>query len=53
MKKCIYCGCEIDEESVIDFCERCGISVWGKKMFEAIKDNMTRERENGNLCHQA
>jgi hypothetical protein len=52
MKKCIYCGCEIDSDSVIDFCERCGIGVWGKKMFDAIKDNMTRERENGNLCHQ-
>jgi len=49
MKKCIYCKCEIDNESVIDFCERCGKGVWGEKMFKAILENMERARENGDL----
>ena len=51
MKKCIYCGSEIDDSCVIDFCERCGIQTFGKKMFDAIVENMTRARDDGNLCH--
>lgn len=50
-KKCIYCGAEISSESVIDFCERCGKSVWGEKMFNAIIQNMEQARENKDLCH--
>jgi len=52
MKKCIYCSFEISEESVIDFCEKCGISVWGEKMFKTIVNNMNNARNNGDLCHQ-
>ena len=51
MKKCIYCGCEISSDSVIDFCHRCGVGVWGEKMFETIVHNMEKARENGDLCH--
>ena len=51
MKKCIYCGREIDNSSVIDFCEKCGVKVWGKKMFDAIVQNMENARENHDLCH--
>jgi len=50
MKKCIYCGSEVAQDSVIDFCERCGKKVWGKKMFDAIVQNMEDARENGDLC---
>lgn len=50
-KKCIYCGAEISDNSVIDFCERCGVKVWGKKMFDTIVQNMERARENGDLCN--
>ncbi len=50
-KKCIYCGSEISQESVIDFCERCGIRSFGKKLFDTIKTNMENARENGDLCH--
>jgi len=46
MKKCLYCGCEIDESSVIDFCERCGINAFGEKMFQAIIENMNKAKEN-------
>jgi len=49
-KKCLYCGSELHENCVIDFCERCGVSVWGRKMFDTIVDNMENAREKGDLC---
>ncbi|MBU3906889.1 MAG: hypothetical protein KKA64_01430 [Nanoarchaeota archaeon] len=48
-KKCIYCGAAVDDNSVIDFCERCGVMVWGQKMFNTIKKNMEDARESGDL----
>ena len=49
VKKCIYCKAEVSDDSVIDFCSRCGIGVWGKKMFNAIVKNMEEARERGDL----
>ena len=51
VKKCLYCSCEVSEESVIDFCEKCGKGVFGDKMLKAIIENMENARENGDL-HQ-
>ena len=48
-KKCLYCGKELDPNSVIDFCARCGEGVWGKKMFNTILKNMEEAREKGDL----
>lgn len=48
-KKCIYCKTDIQDSSVIDFCERCGVGVWGEKMFKAIKDSMEKSRDAGDL----
>ncbi len=52
MKKCLYCGREIPEESVVDFCEHCGVSVFGEKMFKAIISNMEDARERNDLVHR-
>jgi len=49
MKKCIYCKSEIEDECVIDFCERCGKGVFGEKMFNAIIQNMTEAQQRGDL----
>jgi len=52
MKKCIYCGSAVEDNCVIDFCKRCGVRVWGEKMFNAIVENMENARKNGDLCNQ-
>tara|TARA_Y100000310_G_C20394319_1_gene674316 strand:- start:356 stop:514 length:159 start_codon:yes stop_codon:yes gene_type:complete len=49
MKKCIYCKCDVEESSVIDFCERCGKGVFGEKMFSAIVSNMEMAQKRGDL----
>lgn len=49
MKKCIYCKSEISDDSVIDFCERCGKGVFGEKMFNAIIQNMNEAKLRGDL----
>jgi len=51
VRKCIYCSVELTEDSVIDFCERCGKGVWGEKMFNTIVKNMENAREKGDLCN--
>ena len=49
MKKCVYCGGSVSDDSVIDFCEACGTGVWCEKMFRAIKENMESARDKGDL----
>ena len=49
MKKCIYCGKELHEENVVEFCERCGCGAFGEKMFQTIVQNMTEARKKGDL----
>ena len=51
VKKCVYCSKELDEDGVVDVCIACGHSVWGEKMFRAIRENMENARNSGNL-HQ-
>ena len=48
-KHCMYCKTDISEESVIDFCQKCGVGVWGEKMFKAIVQSMENARDTGNL----
>tara|TARA_Y100000310_G_scaffold228743_1_gene231032 strand:- start:606 stop:1028 length:423 start_codon:yes stop_codon:yes gene_type:complete len=49
VKECIYCSCEIGSHIPIDVCQRCGIGVWGEKMFNAIISGMNNEKEKGNM----
>lgn len=49
VKRCVYCKVEIDQDSVVDVCRRCGIGVWGEKMFNAIIENMQGAKEAGDL----
>jgi len=48
-KKCVYCNQEISDKRSLDVCDKCGVGVWGKKMFEAILQNMKEADEKGNL----
>jgi uncharacterized UBP type Zn finger protein len=49
MQKCIYCKTEIHDDRPLTVCDRCGIQVWGEKMFFAILGKMIKADENGNL----
>ena len=49
MKKCIYCGVEVSPDSVIDFCQKCGVSSFGSKMFKTIVENMESANARGDL----
>ena len=49
VKTCIYCKSEIALDSVVDVCDKCGIGVWGEKMFKAIIKNMQNARDVGDL----
>ena len=51
VKKCLYCGVELSDNCVVDFCERCGVNAFGRKMFDTIVDNMNKAKDNGNLCN--
>jgi uncharacterized protein with PIN domain len=47
--KCFYCKGEIHRDSVLGVCDKCGESVWGKKMFNAIKKRMEEAEETGDI----
>lgn len=49
-KKCIYCKDGIADGRSIDVCDKCGVGVWGAKMFNTIKKNMEDANKKGDLC---
>ncbi len=51
VQKCIYCGAEINDDRPLTVCNKCGVKVWGEKMFKTIVRNMEEAREKGDLCH--
>lgn len=48
-KKCVYCKGDVVSDRAMDVCDRCGVRVWGQKMFQAIIENTNREKEKGNM----
>ena len=50
-KKCIYCKADITDDRSLDVCNRCGVGVWGEKMFNAILKNMGEANDKGDLCN--
>ena len=49
MKKCIYCSTEIRDERAMEVCDKCGVGVWGHKMFKTILSNMDDARQKGDI----
>jgi hypothetical protein len=49
MAKCVYCKCNIEDDRAVDVCNKCGVRVWGDKMFQTIMDNMGNARVKGDL----
>lgn len=47
--KCVYCCSEVPLERTMQICDRCGIKVWGEKMFKAILSSTECEKEKGNM----
>jgi hypothetical protein len=34
----------------MEICDRCGVNVWGAKMFSAIRQATDEARDNNDLC---
>jgi hypothetical protein len=52
MKKCFFCGQEkVHEDSVMGFCDECGLKIWGPKMLKTIKENYGKARDEDDLVH--
>jgi len=49
MAKCVYCKSQIEDDRAVDVCDKCGIKVWGDRMFNAIINNMEQARVKGDL----
>ena len=50
LKKCVYCRQDLQDKRAVDICDKCGIGVWGQKMFKTILQGMNNADEKGDLC---
>ena len=48
-KKCVYCRLEILDKRALDVCNKCGVGVWGERMFNAILQGMNNADKKGDL----
>jgi hypothetical protein len=49
MANCVYCKGEIQDGRAVDVCDKCGVGVWGDKMFKTIIQNMGNAKQKGDL----
>ena len=49
-KNCVYCKAEIKDRRSVDVCDKCGVGVWGPKMFKTILDSMNDADSREDLC---
>ena len=49
-KKCVYCKSDLFDNRALDVCDKCGVGVWGEKMFKVILKNMDDAKERDDLC---
>ena len=52
IKKCVYCRQDIQDRRAIDVCDKCGVGVWGQRMFNAILQGMNAADKKGDLCFE-
>jgi len=50
MRKCVYCNADLPDDRSMEICDRCGVGVWGQKMWLAIKKATDNARDNGDLA---
>ncbi|MEK6817165.1 MAG: hypothetical protein AABX80_00010 [Nanoarchaeota archaeon] len=50
IKRCVYCRQDIQDKRAVDVCDKCGVGVWGQRMFKAILQSMNNANEKGDLC---
>ena len=50
IKKCVYCRQDLQDQRAIDVCDKCGVGVWGQRMFNAILQGMNNANAKGDLC---
>lgn len=50
--KCVYCKADLNDKRAVDVCDKCGVGVWGPKMFKAILQGMNDANAKGDLCLQ-
>jgi uncharacterized UBP type Zn finger protein len=50
MTKCVYCSTNLTDNRSMEICDRCGVMVWGHKMWAAIRKTTDDARDNGDLA---
>jgi uncharacterized protein with PIN domain len=48
-KRCGYCKAELTDGRAFEVCNRCGVSIWGVKMFNTILQNIEEANGKGDL----
>ncbi len=49
IQKCVYCRQDLQDKRAIDVCDKCGVGVWGPRMFNTILQGMNDANAKGDL----